>query len=191
MPLLQITLGTDRRRIDLPDQRITFGRSPDNDVVLDRESTVSRVHAALDPAPEGWVLHDLGSRNGTWLGTWRIDRPTQVGSGDEIGIGGYVITLREHVEPSQTVDAATIRGSLAELRRASAEPTTATAAPGLTAREVEVIRLVATGRSDQAIADELFISIKTVHSHLDRIRGKIGLRRRPDLTRFAVEQGLV
>ncbi len=57
----------------------------------------------------------------------------------------------------------------------------------LSAREREVVSLVAAGLTDQAIADTLFISIRTVRSHLDRIRDKTGCRRRSELTRLALD----
>lgn len=60
----------------------------------------------------------------------------------------------------------------------------------LTPREQEILRLVAEGETDREIADQLFISVRTVRSHLDRIRGKTGRRRRPDLTRLALEAGM-
>jgi DNA-binding CsgD family transcriptional regulator/tetratricopeptide (TPR) repeat protein len=61
-----------------------------------------------------------------------------------------------------------------------------TALPGkLSARERELVTLVAQGRTDAQIAAQLFISIRTVRSHLDRIRDKTGCRRRADLTRLA------
>lgn len=58
----------------------------------------------------------------------------------------------------------------------------------LTAREREILSLVAEGETDAEIAGRLFISVRTVHSHLDRIRDKTGRRRRADLTRLALEQ---
>jgi DNA-binding NarL/FixJ family response regulator len=61
----------------------------------------------------------------------------------------------------------------------------------LSPREREVLLLVAQGERDQDIAEALFISVGTVRSHLDHIRTKTGERRRPGLTRFAVDQGLV
>jgi predicted ATPase/DNA-binding CsgD family transcriptional regulator len=64
--------------------------------------------------------------------------------------------------------------------------------PGrLSARERELVTLVAQGRTDADIAAELYISIRTVRSHLDRIRDKTGCRRRADLTRLALSAGLV
>ena len=61
----------------------------------------------------------------------------------------------------------------------------------LSDREREVLALVAAGERDQDIAELLFISIGTVRSHLDHIRTKTGHRRRAELTRFAVDQGLL
>jgi predicted ATPase/DNA-binding CsgD family transcriptional regulator len=68
----------------------------------------------------------------------------------------------------------------------------AAAGPGrLSTRERELVTLVAQGRTDAQIAAELYISIRTVRSHLDRIRDKTGCRRRADLTRLALTTGLV
>ena len=71
-------------------------------------------------------------------------------------------------------------------------PPQPTPVPGkLSARERELITLVARGRTDAQIAEQLFISVRTVHSHLDRIRDKTGCRRRADLTRLALTTGLI
>jgi len=61
---------------------------------------------------------------------------------------------------------------------------------GLTAREVDVIRLVAEGLSDAEVAERLFIARRTVTSHLTSIYTKLGVSSRAAATRFAVEQGL-
>ena len=64
--------------------------------------------------------------------------------------------------------------------------------PGqLSARERQLVTLVAQGRTNAQIAAQLHISIRTVSSHLDRIRDKTGCRRRADLTRLALTAGLV
>jgi DNA-binding CsgD family transcriptional regulator len=78
----------------------------------------------------------------------------------------------------------------------SAKPTAdeAESPPGiqqLSAREQELVALVGQGRTDAQIASQLQISIRTVSSHLDRIRDKTGCRRRADLTRLALQAGLV
>jgi DNA-binding CsgD family transcriptional regulator len=61
----------------------------------------------------------------------------------------------------------------------------------LTPRERELVALVARGQTNSEIAGELFISVRTVASHLDRIRAKTGARRRADLTRLALQENLV
>jgi predicted ATPase/DNA-binding CsgD family transcriptional regulator len=61
----------------------------------------------------------------------------------------------------------------------------------LSPRERELVTLVARGRTDAQIAEELYISVRTVRSHLDRIRDKTGCRRRADLTRIALQANLV
>ena len=77
------------------------------------------------------------------------------------------------------------------LTAAPGEPQPAPGRPRLSARERELVTLVAQGRTDAQIAEQLYISIRTVRSHLDRIRDKSGCRRRADLTRLALETGLV
>jgi DNA-binding NarL/FixJ family response regulator len=57
----------------------------------------------------------------------------------------------------------------------------------LTPRELEILSLVAAGETDRDIAKQLFISITTVYSHLDRIRDKTGARRRAQMTRLYLE----
>jgi DNA-binding CsgD family transcriptional regulator/tetratricopeptide (TPR) repeat protein len=61
----------------------------------------------------------------------------------------------------------------------------------LSARERELVTLVAQGCTDAQIAAQLGISIRTVRTHLDRIRNKTGCRRRADLTRLALSTQLV
>ena len=76
----------------------------------------------------------------------------------------------------------------------AADPQPPSAAPGLESlshRERELVTLVARGHTDAQIAGQLFISVRTVSSHLDRIRDKTGCRRRADLTRLALSAGLV
>lgn len=61
----------------------------------------------------------------------------------------------------------------------------------LSPREQEVVALLALGLTDAQIALRLGISVRTIASHLDRIRDKTGRRRRAELTRLALELGLV
>jgi predicted ATPase/DNA-binding CsgD family transcriptional regulator len=61
---------------------------------------------------------------------------------------------------------------------------------GLTAREAEVLRLVAQGLTDAQVAEQLIVSRRTVSTHLTAIYGKLGVNTRSAATRFAMEHGL-
>jgi DNA-binding NarL/FixJ family response regulator len=81
--------------------------------------------------------------------------------------------------------------------RAAALRTAATAAPqapawpaGLTGREVEVLRLIAAGQSNRAIAQALFISPNTVLHHVSSIFAKLGVANRAEATAYAIRRGL-
>ena len=74
------------------------------------------------------------------------------------------------------------------------QPLTASLAQALellTPREVEVLRLVAEGRTNQDIADQLTLSIKTVQAHRANVMEKLGLRDITQLVRFAIRHGLI
>ena len=62
---------------------------------------------------------------------------------------------------------------------------------GLTGREVEVLRLIAAGKTNKAIGDELFISEKTVARHVSNILTKLRLDNRAAATAHAFKHGLV
>ena len=62
---------------------------------------------------------------------------------------------------------------------------------GLTAREVEVLCLVAQGLTNEQVAEELVISRRTVNTHLTSIYGKIHVSSRSAATRYAIEHNLV
>ncbi len=61
----------------------------------------------------------------------------------------------------------------------------------LTAREVEVLRLAATGKTNRLIASDLFLSERTVARHMSNIFGKLGVSTRAAATAYAYEHDLV
>jgi DNA-binding CsgD family transcriptional regulator len=95
-------------------------------------------------------------------------------------------------ERGQAMSLATAAEYALMLTAAGPQPPAAAPGPeGLSPRERELVTLVAQGHTDAQIADQLYISVRTVSSHLDRIRDKTGCRRRADLTRLALSAGLV
>jgi DNA-binding CsgD family transcriptional regulator len=87
----------------------------------------------------------------------------------------------------QQLGAASDLAQVQELSRT----TTLEAAGGLTAREVEVLRLVAAGKTNRAIAGDLFLSDKTVARHVSNILTKLGLSSRAAATAYAYQHNLV
>jgi DNA-binding winged helix-turn-helix (wHTH) protein len=81
------------REIALHDGDNIIGRDPDATVRLDLPS-VSRRHARIGVSTEGAVLEDLGSKNGTFLGTRRITSAAPLSDLDELQVGSVRLTLR-------------------------------------------------------------------------------------------------
>jgi DNA-binding NarL/FixJ family response regulator len=107
------------------------------------------------------------------------------------GARGYVSKDAESDQIAQAIGIVAGGGSFVSPTLASLLLQNDRDEPNLTPREREVLELVAEGASDKTIARELGITLATVHSHLDRIRDKTGRRKRAELTRLAMEQGLV
>lgn len=116
------------------------------------------------------------------------------------GVDGYL--LKDEAEPAMlrtavrvvhggdsyfsTTAAAVLAGAL---EPASSEPTDPLAS--LTDRELEVLRLVASGRSNKEMASELGISRRTVETHRENLMRKVEIRSIAGLTRLALERGLL
>jgi len=61
----------------------------------------------------------------------------------------------------------------------------------LTAREIDVVRLLAGGQTNQEIAEELVVSVRTIERHIGNIYGKLGARGRAHATAYALTRGLI
>lgn len=72
----------------------TVGRHPGNDIFLD-DVTVSRKHAQFVRTAEGFLVRDVGSLNGTYVGRARIDREARLRTGDEVQIGKFRFLFHE------------------------------------------------------------------------------------------------
>jgi non-specific serine/threonine protein kinase len=138
-------------------------------VTLGREGFSAPLHPEL---PVGWYQRQEALR-----AAQQALGPARTRAAEDRGAAMSLATAAEYV-----------------LMLTAADPGPPAAAPGIDAlspRERELVTLVARGHTDAQIAAQLFISIRTVSSHLDRIRDKTGCRRRADLTRLALGAGLV
>lgn len=91
---LVITSGAkEGLEIDLPEEQLTIGRSNESGLVI-RDDYTSTHHARLLRWPEGWVIQDLDSTNGTFLDGVRVIVPTQVPLGATVKIGTTSFELR-------------------------------------------------------------------------------------------------
>ncbi len=73
---------------------ILIGRGNDAAIRLD-DDYVSTRHARIAASGEQWYVEDLGSTNGTYLGTQRITQPTTIGLGAQVRIGKTILELRK------------------------------------------------------------------------------------------------
>jgi DNA-binding CsgD family transcriptional regulator len=173
---LEIRAFGNTRSFDIPGPHLTIGRQADNIVALPDDESASRHHAILEFRDGHWWIRDLGSRNGSTVDGHPFEGDFPLVEGSRIGIGDSELVLLDVADdPGRTV---------------AKQTAVARHTPPLSKRECEVVALVAAGLTDDQIGQRLFISVRTVRSHLDRIRDKTGHRRRPDLTRLAHELGL-
>jgi pSer/pThr/pTyr-binding forkhead associated (FHA) protein len=164
----------DGTKYPLEGATVRVGRDGLAELALPTDTKVSRIHAEFRSEKGQWVLADLGSRNGTTVNQRRIgDHPLK--NGDVIALGNTTLLFVDDDDPYAT----------------EAKTGTLATGPELTDREREVLALVATGLTDRDIGERLFVSPSTVRSHLDRIGQKTGLRRRAELTRYAMDLGIV
>ncbi|HVA06778.1 MAG TPA: FHA domain-containing protein [Acidimicrobiales bacterium] len=173
MPFLQQDDPSSTRH-SVIGERMTIGRGTDNGIVLVGDMRVSRRHAEVHERDREWFIQDLNSRNGCYLNGEKVTE-ARLRDGDRIKIGGSNFVFSAERDPMATI---ADTGSDVPLKTT------------LSDREKEVLQLLYRGSTDQQIAGALFISLSTVRSHLDRIRDKTGCRRRPELTRLAIELGL-
>src|SRR5215208_2103104 len=101
-----------------------------------------------------------------------------------------VAGVRAALEQGATISPAMVTRLVAQLRDERAARTVPEPPPELTPRECEVLRLVAQGQENSAIAAELRISRATVKSHVARVLDKLGLENRVQAAVFAVRHGL-
>jgi pSer/pThr/pTyr-binding forkhead associated (FHA) protein len=175
------------------EERVTVGRRPSNEVALDWDSEVSRVHAALERAGDDWTLVDDGlSHNGTYVGGERVAGRRRLRDGDVIKVGGTTIAYCAPREGSSSAATVTSVGPhVAEL---------------LTPAQRRVLVALcrpfkestySTPATNQQIADELVVSVDAVKSNLRALFNAFGIddlpqnQKRASLALRALRTGVV
>lgn len=92
---LQIVEGPNAgQSVPLTDKPILLGRGTDAAIRLD-DDYVSTRHARFATNGEQWFVEDLGSTNGTYLGSQRLTTPTPIGIGIPVRLGKTIVELRK------------------------------------------------------------------------------------------------
>ncbi|HUF01877.1 MAG TPA: response regulator transcription factor [Gaiellaceae bacterium] len=156
------------------------------DVVMPGKSGIEGMPAVLQAVPEARVLV-LSMQ----------DDPHYVREAFEAGASGYVLKDAADTEVVGAIRAVAageryvhpvlgarlVTAEADERRRAESDP--------LSEREREVLRLLALGHTNQEIAAQLYISVRTAETHRAHIMRKLSLSSRAQLVRYALDQGLI
>jgi two-component system response regulator NreC len=192
--------------------RLLLGQEPDIEPVGEAASGREAVFEARSLEPDV-ILMDifmadgdglslipalLGERPETMVLVFSAqDDPRQVRDAFAAGASGYVLNeaadvdvvtaIREMARGSRYVDpelgARLIAADADAARKADEDP--------LSDREREVLRLLALGHTNQEVAKQLYISVRTAETHRAHIMQKLDLSSRAELVRYAIEQGLL
>jgi two-component system response regulator NreC len=122
------------------------------------------------------------------------DEPVFAREALALGARGYVL---KHAAGSELVEAIrTAVGGGTYLNpelgaRLAIEPDDAGPPGGLSAREAEVLKLIALGHTNSEIAGQLYLSVRTIETHRAHIQGKLRLSSRAELVRYALDHGVL
>jgi pSer/pThr/pTyr-binding forkhead associated (FHA) protein len=191
---LEVSKPSGRDMIPLSGQRVTLGKASTNDVALDHDDTVSRLHAVFENLGFAWSIRDLGSRNGTFLNGERISAERVLRSKDEVRVGKTKLIFWEVRDSGE--------GPRDEETRA-AQPSELP--PRLTRREVDVLVVLCRPlvsddpfpepASVRRMAGELFVTEAAVKQHLQNLYDKFAIPtegdRRVRLANEALRRGAV
>jgi len=156
------------------------------DLVMPEKGGIEGMPALLQAVPETRVLV-LSMQ----------DDPRYVRGAFEAGASGYVLKDAADTEVVSAIRAVAageryVHPALgAKLVSAEAEGRRRAEQDPLSEREREVLRLLALGHTNQEIAEQLYISVRTVETHRAHIMQKLSLSSRADLVRYAIAEGLL
>lgn len=127
------------------------------------------------------------------------DDPAYLRTALAMGVSGYVVKSAADKELLSAIRAVSQGRMFVDARSSLDTNSSLTDAPSqsdssfdrLSGREREVLSLIAQGHTNQAVAERLEVSVKTIESYRSRLMDKLSLKNRAELTRFAIEQGLL
>ena len=158
-----------------PPNSVTIGRGSACDIRLAWDDQVSRVHAQLDPVGPDWMLIDDGlSRNGTFLNGERLSGRRRLADGDTFVLGSTTFAYRN---PQAPTTQRTIVGT--ELPTASSLSPTQRQVLLALCRPYKHDVPYATPASNQQIADEMYLSVDAVKTHLRTLFHKLHIEDLP------------
>jgi predicted component of type VI protein secretion system len=162
VPFLVYRDGDGKQMIyALGDAAVTVGRRSDNDVALDWDEEVSRLHAQLEHIKGDWAVVDDGlSRNGSFVNGEPIKGRQRLRDGDRLCFGRTILVYRAPAADDAPSTAATAsRTAIASLSETQRKVLIALCRP-------MAVSAFITPASNKEIADELFLSVDAVKSHL-------------------------
>ena len=184
----------DRRRGRQRARRGLRGARAKPDVVADGRRDARRERASRCVPT---LLHEHG-RSAKVLVLSMQDDPRYVREAFAAGASGYVLKEAADTEVVAAIREVAAGGALRPSRssaRGSSPPRPRSARPRradpLSEREREVLRLLALGHTNQEIAKQLFISVRTAETHRAHIMQKLRLASRAELVRYALAHGLL
>jgi two-component system, NarL family, response regulator NreC len=217
MPKIRVLIADDhavlraglRMLIDAQSDMQVVGEAADGPETLSRAADIEADVVLLDlsmPGPPGTVTIERLVRLDP---TPRIlvltmhDDPVYLRTALQAGASGYIVKKAADVELLNAIRVVHHGGTHVNLtrpgatagsdaaRRVRRDSPAADEPKPLSRREVEVLRLLAQGHTNQEAADRLAVSVKTIETHRKRLSDKLGLKSRADLFRFAVESRLL
>lgn len=165
--------------------------SPENAArIQETTATIDVLHRLSEITSPTLVLHSVGDRRVPYEQGRQLSslipgaKLVDLDSNNHLLIGS---------EPAWKTCQAAVREFLGTGPSVEAKTTADTPTPapdGLTPREVEVLRLIANGKSNQDIATQLVISFNTVTNHVKNILGKTGCANRTEAAAYAIPRGI-
>jgi pSer/pThr/pTyr-binding forkhead associated (FHA) protein len=175
-----------------PATRVTIGRRPDNDIPLQWDAEVSRVHAQLEPVHSDWALIDDGlSRNGSYVNGERITGRRRLQDGDRLCFGETQLLVRAPAH------AGSLSTAVVGLRQGTIPLTPVQRRVVVALCRPLQDSAYATPATNRAIADEVHLSVDAVKAHLRVVFERLGLdelpqnQKRARLAAVALVNGLV